>query len=271
MTAKPSVLVLQSCRPGSQPAWLRECLLSVRAWARDQGYAYEFIGDELFDAIPGEARVAVGGRKTLLADIGRACLARQRLGTGSLDYFIWLDADILVFDPREFSVRLEQRSTFCREAWVMRTDKHPLLVKAAVNNSVSLYARADPFLDFYVQACLNMILEKQASLDKMDLAIRIPTLAHEICNFPLINQVPNLSPWVIHDLLAGGGEWLDAMLRYHRRWPGAPAAANLCSSLVNMLFDGRIVLDDAVFTRLVGVLKDRGAALMCPPAIQNIQ
>src|SRR5690348_16641774 len=108
------VLVLQSCKPGARAGWLAECMESVRVWATRLGYSYEAIGDELFEGIPGDVRELLEGRGMNLADIGRAATARQRLASGVCDRYIWVDSDVLVFDPERFRVPLRESVAFCR-------------------------------------------------------------------------------------------------------------------------------------------------------------
>ena len=259
------VLVLQSCRPGARTGWIAECMDSVKVWATRLGYTYDAIGDELFQDIPADVRQLLAGRNVNLADLGRAFTARQRLAAGACDKYLWLDSDLLVFDPERFRVPLTEPVAFCRECWVMPDKQGKLEKREEVNNAVSLYSRGDPFLDFYLEACLRMVRREKEALPKLTLGVHILTALNRLYRFGLVYSAPNLSPWVIRDLLAGGGPYLKALRNEHLRWKTPAAAANLCSSLDNMLF-GDFRLDDAVFARLVTLLKSRGAELLGPTA-----
>ncbi len=257
------VLVLQSCKSGARTGWLAECLESVKVWATRLGYSYELIGDELFDGIPADVRELLAGRGMNLADIGRATTARQRLTSGACDRYLWIDSDVLVFDPEGLRVPLTEPVVFCREFWVMEDAQRKLTVREAVNNAICLYSRGDPFLDFYIEACLRAVRHEKQKLDRLALGVRLPAALHRAYHFGLIYRAPNLSPWVIRDLLAGGGPCLTRLRDEHLRWKTPAAAANLCSSLADMRF-GDFTLDAGAFGRLVPLLKSRGAELLGP-------
>ena len=257
------VLVLQSCKPGAHTGWLAECMESVKVWATRLGYSYERIGDELFDAIPADVRELLKGRGMNLADIGRATTARARLAAGACDKYIWVDSDVLVFDPAHFRLPLTEPVAFCRELWVMEDTERKLVMREAVNNAVSLYSRGEPLLDFYIEACLRSVRREKQKLDRLALGVHLPTILHRAYHFSLVYDVPNLSPWVIRDLLAGGGPCLGKLKGEHLRWKTPATAANLCSSLADKKF-GDFPLVEAAFGKTVELLKSRGPELLGP-------
>lgn len=257
------VLVLQSCKPGARMGWLAECMESVKVWATRLGYSYELIGDELFDGIPADVRELLKGRGMNLADIGRATTARARLAAGACDKYIWIDSDVLVFDPAHFRVPLTEPVVFCREFWVMEGAHRQLDVREAVNNAVCLYGPDDPFLDFYIEACLRKVRREKQKLDRLALGVHLPTALHRAYHFGLVYSAPNLSPWVIRDLLAGGGPCLGRLRDEHLRWKTPATAANLCSSLGNMVF-GDFRMDERVFGKVVELLRSGGRELLVP-------
>lgn len=257
------VLVLQSCKSGVQPGWITECLESVKVWATRLGYGYEVIGDELFDGIPADVRELLAGRSMNLADIGRATTARDRLKSGACERYVWVDSDVLVFDPGRFRVPLTETVAFCRECWVMEEAERGVGRREAVNNAICLYGRGEPFLDFYIETCLRTVRRARHKLDRLALGVELPTALHRVYHFNLIYDAPNLSPWVIRDLLQGDGPCLERLRGEHRRWKTPALAANLCSSLSGLRF-GDFTLDQGTFEMLVPLLKARGPELLGP-------
>src|SRR5262249_19656663 len=100
-------------------------------------------------------------------------------------------------------------------------------------------------------------------LDRLALGVKLPAALHKLYRFGLIYSVPNLSPWVILDLMRGDGPCLAKLRGEHLRWKTPAAAANLCASLGGMQF-GDFILDDGVFGKLVALLKSRGPELLGP-------
>ena len=45
-------VVYQSYRTTSVPAWIDECMKSVRRWAQLKGFEYVFFDDEIFERVP---------------------------------------------------------------------------------------------------------------------------------------------------------------------------------------------------------------------------
>ena len=72
-------------------------MASVEDWAKSQGYAYQCIGDELFDWVPRELRNKLRDRKPILADIARLRWMESELATRA-GPVVWVDADTLAMD-----------------------------------------------------------------------------------------------------------------------------------------------------------------------------
>ena len=72
-------------------------MASVEDWAESQGYAYQCIGDELFDWVAPDIRMKLQNRKPILADIARLRWIESELAArGGL--VVWVDADTLAMD-----------------------------------------------------------------------------------------------------------------------------------------------------------------------------
>ena len=75
------VLVIQSAAEQA-PAWQQRCMGSVQTWAASQGYAYRFLGDELFEQVPDWYMEKVRGRMPIAADLGRLQWIERLLSEG---------------------------------------------------------------------------------------------------------------------------------------------------------------------------------------------
>ena len=113
-------LVLQSA-PAQRPQWLDTCLVSVESWAAETGYAYRFIGDELFDEVPDWYMHKVAGRMPIASDLGRLLWIKNLLDQGEADTVVWLDADVLVFAPSLLRVEPVSSCLFGQELWIQKT------------------------------------------------------------------------------------------------------------------------------------------------------
>jgi len=149
-------IVYQSQRPEGRPAWLETCLDSVRRWAAGCGFDYRFCGDEIFVRVPAWYLDKTAAYPQVATDLGRLRLARELLDTG-FERTIWLDADVLVFDPDDFRITVDTGSAFGREVWVQGDGRGGLKVFRNVHNAVALFCRGDSFLDFYAEACERII------------------------------------------------------------------------------------------------------------------
>jgi hypothetical protein len=103
-------VVYQSYRSSGSPAWIDRCLASVREWAEARAYHYVFVGDELFDLV----RLGTGkesGQILPITDLARLELAARFLAEG-YERAVWIDADVLVFNPQRFEINVNNSFTF---------------------------------------------------------------------------------------------------------------------------------------------------------------
>jgi len=247
-------IVYQSQRPEGLPAWLETCLGSVRSWSEDRGFAYRFYGDEIFERVPAWYRDKTAAYPQVATDLGRLRLARELLDEG-YERTVWLDADVLVFDPENFRINVETGSAFGREVWVQADGKGGLRAYRNVHNAVALFCRDDTFLDFYADACERIIGRANGGLPPQIVGTKLLTALHNIVGFQLIDAVAMASPPVVRDIAGGGGAALD---RLSRELEAVPEAVNLCSSLEGAVTDG-VNLDAALMAAAVNRLLDDGA------------
>ena len=81
-------LVYQSFRTSDVPGWVTRCMKSVRGWAADRGFDYQFFDNRFFEYAPDWYREKVKHHRLLVGDgllkqhqaedrnaVGAACLA----------------------------------------------------------------------------------------------------------------------------------------------------------------------------------------------------
>jgi hypothetical protein len=249
-------VVYQSFRTHDVPRWIETCMDTVRAWARARGYEYRFIDDALFDAVPGWFRDKVQGQVQMVSDLARLNLAREYLSQG-YERALWIDADVVVFDPDALTVDPGLGYAFCREDFLELRAPHTYDLRRHVCNAVSLYARGNPFLEFYIHAC-EEIVRGGERLRHTAIGTSLLTALHQHWRLPLLPGVNLFSPFLLHALAMGA----EPELRFWMKQVGEPlAAANLCASFRNRRF-GSVDIGDATFERVIAaLLESRGATL----------
>ncbi len=218
------VLALQSDKPAPRAAWRRRCLASVEGWAAARGYEYRFIGDELFSPIPENLRRACRGVVLPLTDIGRLLWLRKLLDEG-WDRVIWLDADILIFDP---ALRIEAE-VVGREIWISKGLRDGFRAAESVNNCVLSMTAKSPLLGRLLDATLAEAAELRAPPHPRALGPDLFRRLHSAQSLPVAPDIAMASPPMIASL---ADREPAAMAAHHSVWKGPVRAANLCGSLI---------------------------------------
>jgi len=247
----PKTIVLQSRAP-EVASWVETCLGTVGEWAAARGFAYRLTGDELFDSVPKPLRQKAAGRGPVLADLGRLRAARESLA--EYERVIWLDSDVLVFDPG-FDIGADTGGAGCafgREIWVQEDRRGRLEVRPNVHNAVCLFERGTPVLDFLIFASEHIVGQIEGGFPDQIAGPKLLTALHNMIGFPLIHSCGMTSPLVLRDLACGDGPALELLIGESE----APlSAVNLCSSFVGKTWDGVTVDDgliDAAASALLG-------------------
>jgi hypothetical protein len=146
------VIVFQS-HAKNPPIWIRRCTLSVREWTKRLGWNYRLLGDELFRGVP--LAISLKARSRLpLADLGRLLWAKRLLQ--DWDRVIWLDSDVLVFDPNSFGIATDNEDLVCREILIQRRVGSAEVDALFGHNPTALmFGRKSPLLDEWLQAIEN--------------------------------------------------------------------------------------------------------------------
>lgn len=230
-------------------------MASVRDWSDTAGFEYRFYGDEIFELVPDWYQQKAGQYLQISTDFGRLALARQLLNEG-YDRVIWLDADVLIFDPKRFVVNIIQGSAFGREVWVQRSADGQLKAYKNVHNAVCCFCQDATFLDFYMETCLSMLGRSEGGLPPQIVGTKLLTALHNIVGFQLIESIGMASPLVLNDIAMGTTTAIDLLLKVSQ---GPLYGANLCASLVDGVSDG-VRLDSKQMDIIVNKLQLRNGA-----------
>lgn len=222
-------LILQSCPPAERDGWLGRCLDSVAAWARARGYAYRWLGDELFNPVPAALRDRLEKQAVIASDLARLRQMQGALESGA-DAVVWFDADVFVFDPK----RLHLPATNCavgRELWIQADAAGRLRTWKKVHNAFLLYrpqaSGRNSSLDFYADTAERLLGACRGGMPPQFIGPKLLTALHNVVQWPVLEEVGMFSPAVMQDLANGGGPALELLQRRSAVWP---AAANLCRS-----------------------------------------
>lgn len=247
-------IVFQSFRTSGVPAWIARCLESTRHWARLRGFDYQFIDDRFFDYVPRELR-AQTSNKVVLSDLARLLVSRELLAK-RYRRTVWVDADVIVFDPERWDLPTDSDFYFCHELWPSPREGGVRLDIRA-NNAVMIFSGGNHFLDFYIDSCAR-ILSSGEPLKNWHLGVRFLTALRNVCPLPVLENIGMLGPDLIEDLLRGPKRLLSSYVRAMGR---RQVAANLCGSMADANVNGFIV-SDAVLEQLVDrLITSRGELL----------
>ena len=109
-------VVYQSYRTSDVPDWINRCMQPVGERAASQGYCYRFIDDRIYVYVPEWYHRKVSDNILLVSDLARLMIARDLLGEG-FSRTIWIDADVVIFEPGLFTIDITEGYAFCRETW----------------------------------------------------------------------------------------------------------------------------------------------------------
>lgn len=220
-----ATLIIQSHRAPLPWPWIERCLESVRAWCAQNQYDYRFLGDELFDAVPGSLLEKTRGQTVVATDLARLLVLQEALH-GEYANVIWLDADFLIFDAAAFQLP-DGPLAVGREVWVQHDRDGRLKVYTKVHNAFLLFRRGNSFLDFYADTAQRLLSLNQGTMPAQYIGPKLLTALHNIACLPVLETAGMLSPLVCKDIIRGSGAALELFVRHS---PQPVAAANLCGS-----------------------------------------
>jgi hypothetical protein len=247
-------VVYQSFRNDTVRGPIARCVATVEAWAGARGFAYRFLGDELFERVPDWFRARVGGNRLPMSDLARLKVAREFLDEG-FARAIWVDADVVVFDPDNFDIAIAEDYAFCREVWMRRGRGGKPLATEGLHNAVCAFARGNAFLDFYIHACEQIVRGVEGAVVSQKLGPDFLSRLKDVIGDRVLSDVGLFSPIVTADIGKGGGR---AAAAYMKAFGHPVRAANLCLSFVGRESSG-VTLTEAMLDRAIDrLLESRG-------------
>lgn len=251
-TPLSETLILQSYRTQDVPPWLTTCLDTVRAWAARHTFDYHFLDDTLFTHAPAWARERFPRHLFALTDLARLHLIKAGLQHG-YRRVVWIDADVLVFDPDRFSIAMTGAFAFCREHVLTgQTDGSVRAEPPGLNNAVMAFGADQPVLDFYLYAAESLL--RRADPQTLQRTALGPDLLRRLAAvLPLeaFTQVGMFTPLLLRELVAGE----TRMARLYAQAAGTPlAAANLCHFVRHEAAPAQRPALDLVYQQAVEIL-----------------
>jgi hypothetical protein len=255
-------VVYQSYRTVDVPKWMEDCMASVRTWAEKKGYDYVFMDDAFLNYAPAWYREAARGSLLLITDLARLEVAHEFLRTG-YQRTIWVDADILVFDPDRFDIPVEREYAFCREVWLRKQELFGRTLPIVrcdhkVNNAVTVFTENNSMLDFYRASCHRLLANMPTKFDPGYVSTTFLTWLHPRIDLPLLTNVGLFSPLLVNDLASNTARYIP---RYMKKFGHRIAAANLCSTFRNGRFMGVDVNDELYDQAIESMLATNGDVL----------
>jgi hypothetical protein len=218
-------LVIQSHRSPLPYPWIERCLASVRDWCALNQYEYRFLGDELFDGVPGGLLEKTQDQIVIASDLARLLILQGALSKG-YQAVIWLDADFLIFSPAAFMLP-DLPYAVGREVWVQHDKNDRRRVYKKVHNAFLMFRQGNSFLDFYAETAQRLLARNQGIMPPQFIGPKLLTALHNVAMLPVLETAGMLSPMVINSLLQGEGAAMDLFVAHS---PQPIAAANLCIS-----------------------------------------
>jgi hypothetical protein len=252
-------VVFQAFARHRPPAFVGRCLASVRAWSARHGHEYRYYGDEILDVLPGWYRDRLDGRIVHQVNLARLHIARDLLANGA-ERVVWLDADVLVFDPEAFDLDAPEGFAFCREVWLDNDrDGDGYVPTYRVNQAVIVADRGNAFLDYCLWAHERMIRDDAEGVLRSDTSTALLTAIHATTPLPLVTNVAMMTPRLIREIVDGGEQ--PALREYVRRHAYATQAVNMTLSLVGREYGGAQASADDYDAACATLLATQGAAL----------
>ncbi|NQE35996.1 hypothetical protein [Microcoleus asticus] len=248
-------IVYQSYLGDETPNWLENCMQTVKDWAELKGFHYQR-EDDFFDCVPDWYKDKAAGKINLVADLARLELAKKYLDQG-YEQTIWMDADVVVFDPDNLIIDTTEDYLVCREVWLDTEDdknleEGTLSCIKKVTNSLVFFAKGNSFLDFYIYASKSLIKNKIGRVSRLDVSTKFLTKLYEIMELPLFSNLGLFSPILMHGMVED--KTLITQL-YAKSLESPIYAANLCLSFRNRSYKG-IMVTDELFEKVIDKLID---------------
>jgi hypothetical protein len=261
------MVVLQSFRAHDVPDWIQRCMASVRTWAEQRQCTYAFVGDELLALPPDWFRKKSSRYLNIVTDLGRLLCAREYLARGA-ERVLWIDADVLIFQPDSLNIDPTLSYGYTKEAWCRRDDKGAITSSRKINNAACLFRGDDAglaHLNGYIDDCLTLLQETDKVRDHTLIGTRYLTARNSQTPLPVLLGFGLLSPLVMRAILTPDSE----VLAYFGEQHGDPIyAANLCNFFRGTGVNHSGIADD-IYTAVVNALLADGGAMLASAGLST--
>jgi hypothetical protein len=217
------------------------------------------LGDEFLDLVPNWYRQKAARYLTVVTDLARLVLLRQYLEEG-FDRVIWIDADVIVFDPVLLKVDPELPYGYSREIWIEKRASGSLIATQKINNSACLFSNRSnslEHLDEYIDACKSTVAGQVKLRDHTEVGTKFLTSRNRQQALPILRGFGLLSPTVQHALLESDAEILNQLVKLQ---DDTLCAVNLCNFLRAKRKEG-VDYADETYSRVVDRLVEAGSYL----------
>ena len=224
MTKAP-VTVLQSYEAASTPAWISRYLDSVRSWAAERGYRYRF-SPAFFDRAPAWFKERCAPETGPLTDVARLYLMQELFDAGE-EFVLWVDADVLVFDPAALAIDPATGFTVIEEVTVWEDAQgRGFATPRGVNGALLGSRRAHPMFLRYFEAVEDTVrAHPEGPIARTIAGPRLLTTLTDGASIERLTSVGLFTPEILVQI-ATGRQTLPRLFAH--RFGHRVAAANLC-------------------------------------------
>ncbi len=250
------VAVLQSFRTVDVPSWITRCMDSVRQWAMSQGWDYLVLDDRFLDLPPSWVRERCGRNLYALTDVARLIWAQDVL-SGGYQRVIWVDADVVIFDPVGLARHIEavREHGFARELFLHVSGCHTD-PQWGLNNALMVFDHKTSVLVDYLQMCLERLEDNHEG--EVPRTAMGPTLLRQLDIARRLHRIEGVglfTPAMLGPFATGE----DALMRkYLSHCPVPPSAANLCHFMRNATVVSRRPAFDRMYAAAIERLMQQG-------------
>jgi hypothetical protein len=199
---------------------------SVKSWTQANNFTYKFFDDSFFAFAPDWYREKVNNQIHLVTDLARL-VATKQLHASGFDRVIWIDADVIIFDPANFVIPQDQAYGFGLEAWLNKKDEK-FTVTISVHNAIMHFHAQNSFLDNYIDAVENIVrTAPETSLKHTAVGTDFLTAIHRRSPVPILASCALFSPMSVRAI---ANNKVKAIQATAARLSSPIVCANLCST-----------------------------------------
>jgi hypothetical protein len=252
-----TIAVVQAYEAPATPRWIECCVASVRNWAGAKGFQHHFLREGFFGLAPEWFRARCGAQIGPVTDVSRLYLMRRFFSMG-YEAVVWVDADVLVFDPERLDVRSETGFVALKEITVGVDQGGVVHVSPVTVNGALIASRRDhPLFEFYLYAVETAV--RQFRGPEIPRTIAGPELLTRISQavpIECLTTVGLFTPAILQDIASGS----DRLPRiFAEQFGHRVAAANLCHFFRDTVTPEQRSFYDELMDRAMGrLIETRG-------------